>query len=160
MGEDPSHLLVLLGNLPCCAHGLVATEEKLVKSLTSDDLELSSPCSDFAVFPEVFVAKESSSLETEPSTTEAKLFPHDSAPKHTPWLLGSLILMGLDSYLLQLSPMSSLSTPLRAAIPVLHWMVYWWIYPGMRARISQFSSPLLHGAYFIVEKVCKYWFKI
>ncbi|KAJ9069593.1 hypothetical protein DSO57_1016899 [Entomophthora muscae] len=62
VGEEPSHLLVLLGNLPVCAHGLVATGGKVVKSLTSNDLALPSPSFDLAASPEDFATKVSPPL--------------------------------------------------------------------------------------------------
>ncbi|KAJ9054532.1 hypothetical protein DSO57_1013405 [Entomophthora muscae] len=69
------------------------------------------------------VSKVSSLLKTEPPVTTEEFSPTDPAPRRTPWLLGSLVLMGLDSYLPQLSPASSLWTPLQVVIPVLYWIV-------------------------------------
>ncbi|KAJ9085196.1 hypothetical protein DSO57_1016349 [Entomophthora muscae] len=56
-GSGLSNLLVLLGNLPGCAHGLVATGGKVIKSLTSDDLALPSPSFDLAAWPDDFAAQ-------------------------------------------------------------------------------------------------------
>ncbi|KAJ9068202.1 hypothetical protein DSO57_1031056 [Entomophthora muscae] len=44
----------------------------------------------------------------------------------TPWLLTGLMLMGLNTYFPQLFPVSSLWSPLQAAVPVLHWAASWW----------------------------------
>ncbi|KAJ9048042.1 hypothetical protein DSO57_1038974 [Entomophthora muscae] len=49
VGEDLSHLLHLLEDLPGHAQDLVATGGNLVKSLTCDDLVFSSPYSDHVV---------------------------------------------------------------------------------------------------------------
>ncbi|KAJ9069892.1 hypothetical protein DSO57_1014022 [Entomophthora muscae] len=47
-------------------------------------------------------------------------------PTCTPWLLTSLILVGLNAYFPQLSLVSFLWSPLQAAILVAHWMASWW----------------------------------
>ncbi|KAJ9060842.1 hypothetical protein DSO57_1026616 [Entomophthora muscae] len=47
-------------------------------------------------------------------------------PIRTPWLLTGLMLMSLNAYFPQLSPVYSLWSPLQAAVPVLHWAVSWW----------------------------------
>ncbi|KAJ9080969.1 hypothetical protein DSO57_1019364 [Entomophthora muscae] len=70
------------------------------------------------------------SPRTQLSRSQKKVWASKSPPpKHAPWLLSGMILMGLDSYFPHLSATSSLWTPLQAAIPVLHWMVSWWILP-------------------------------
>ncbi|KAJ9063474.1 hypothetical protein DSO57_1000061 [Entomophthora muscae] len=66
------------------------------------------------------------------------------APTRTPWLLTGLILMGLNAYFPQLSPVSSLWSPLRAAIPVAHWMASWWfVAPGWELNLVSLA-PLSH----------------
>ncbi|KAJ9052315.1 hypothetical protein DSO57_1035453 [Entomophthora muscae] len=46
-------------------------------------------------------------------------------PRHTSWLVLGMLLIGLNAYLLQLSPARSLWSPIQATIPVLHWMASW-----------------------------------
>ncbi|KAJ9061303.1 hypothetical protein DSO57_1021976 [Entomophthora muscae] len=66
------------------------------------------------------------------------------APTCTPWLLTSLILMGLNAYFPQLSLVFSLWSPLQAAIPVLHWMASWWfVTPGWELNLV-ILAPLSH----------------
>ncbi|KAJ9053062.1 hypothetical protein DSO57_1027838 [Entomophthora muscae] len=68
--------------------------------------------------------------------------PH--APSCAPWLITGLVLMGLDSYFPKLSPVSSLWSPLRAAIPVLHWVASWWfVSPGWEQNLVSLA-PLSH----------------
>ncbi|KAJ9068067.1 hypothetical protein DSO57_1032406 [Entomophthora muscae] len=55
----------------------------------------------------------------------------------TPWLLTGLVLMGLNVYFPQFSPVSSFWSSLRAAVPVLHWAASWWF-------VSLFSPSLSH----------------
>ncbi|KAJ9066235.1 hypothetical protein DSO57_1011564 [Entomophthora muscae] len=48
-----------------------------------------------------------------------------------PWLLAGLVLMGLNAYLPQLFPVSSLWSSLRVTVLVIHWTASWWfISPG------------------------------
>ncbi|KAJ9078086.1 hypothetical protein DSO57_1010458 [Entomophthora muscae] len=56
-------------------------------------------------------------------------------PSWVPWLLTGLVLMGLNTYLPQLSLMSFLWSPLRVAIPLIHWMA---------VRIINFNDPYNH----------------
>ncbi|KAJ9068807.1 hypothetical protein DSO57_1024996 [Entomophthora muscae] len=66
------------------------------------------------------------------------------APTCTPWLLTGLILMGLNAYFHQLSPVSSLWSPLQATVPVLHWMASWWfVSPGWEPNLVSLA-PLSH----------------
>ncbi|KAJ9073593.1 hypothetical protein DSO57_1014579 [Entomophthora muscae] len=108
---------------------ILAAREIVIKSLTCDNFEysaldlapsvspsLSSPMPPLPVVPGV---------QPQEDGLEVKEHP----PKRASWLLGGMILMGLDSYFPQLSAVSSLWMPLQAAIPVLHWMVSWWILP-------------------------------
>ncbi|KAJ9077842.1 hypothetical protein DSO57_1012880 [Entomophthora muscae] len=58
-----------------------------------------------------------------------------------PWVITSLVLMGLNSYFPQLSPVSSLWSPLRAAIPVLHWVASWWfVSPGREPNLRHITT--------------------
>ncbi|KAJ9072574.1 hypothetical protein DSO57_1026060 [Entomophthora muscae] len=67
-----------------------------------------------------------------PSPEESDLVPLEAlevlppTPSCALWLITGLVLMGLNSYFPQLSPVSSLWSPLRAAIQVLHWLASWW----------------------------------
>ncbi|KAJ9077685.1 hypothetical protein DSO57_1014307 [Entomophthora muscae] len=47
-GDNPTHFLYLLNNLPGRAQDLLVTEDYLFNSLTCDDLELLSPDSEIA----------------------------------------------------------------------------------------------------------------
>ncbi|KAJ9074425.1 hypothetical protein DSO57_1006684 [Entomophthora muscae] len=74
------------------------------------------------------------------------------APTCTPWLLTGLILMGLNAYFPQLFPVSSLWSPLQAAIPVAHWMVSWWfVAPGWEPNLVSLA-PLSHN-YLLLTKL-------
>ncbi|KAJ9057336.1 hypothetical protein DSO57_1023747 [Entomophthora muscae] len=62
----------------------------------------------------------------------------------TPWLLTGLALMALNAYFPQLSPVSSLWSPLQAAVPVLHWTASWWfVLPGWESNLVSLA-PLSH----------------
>ncbi|KAJ9069272.1 hypothetical protein DSO57_1020084 [Entomophthora muscae] len=79
-----------------------------------------------------------------PQAQEEDLGSQESAPKRAPWFLVGMLLMGLYSYFPRLSTMSSLWTPLQAAIPVLHWMASWWILPpGWEPNLVSLA-PLSH----------------
>ncbi|KAJ9072572.1 hypothetical protein DSO57_1026147 [Entomophthora muscae] len=116
-------------NIPGHTQNILTASENVVKSLTCDDLEysalnptpseypsLSSPTPPLPVV--LAVLSQGDGLEVK-----------EHPPKRANWLLGRMILIGLDSYFPQLSTVSSLWTPLQAAIPVLYWMVSWWIPP-------------------------------
>ncbi|KAJ9049200.1 hypothetical protein DSO57_1027138 [Entomophthora muscae] len=138
----------MFGDLPGQAQGILVTSENVVRSRTWDDLELSA----LETAPSM-----SSSLAPQcPSEVPVAQVPEEGLgiqePKCAPWLLGGMILMGLDSYFPQLSAGSSLWTPLQAAIPVLHWTVSWWILPpGWEPNLVSFfpsltpAIPLLLG---------------
>ncbi|KAJ9052953.1 hypothetical protein DSO57_1029032 [Entomophthora muscae] len=130
VGEDPSSLL----NLPS---GLLFSGEAVVKSLTCNNLD--SDVVDYALPAPVGEEMLMSSL---PSLEKSDLVPLQApvmlppAPTCTPWLLTSLMLMGLNMYFHPLSPVSSLWSPLQAAIPVLHWVVSWWfVLPGWEPNL-------------------------
>ncbi|KAJ9061421.1 hypothetical protein DSO57_1020911 [Entomophthora muscae] len=62
----------------------------------------------------------------------------------TPWVVTGLVLMGLNCYFPQLSPVSSFCSSLRAAIPVLHWVASWWfLLPGWEPNLVSLA-PLSH----------------
>ncbi|KAJ9073290.1 hypothetical protein DSO57_1018006 [Entomophthora muscae] len=46
------------------------------------------------------------------------------------WLLTGALVVALDAYFPPLSHPVSFGRSLRAAIPVLHWMVSWWLVPS------------------------------
>ncbi|KAJ9077410.1 hypothetical protein DSO57_1017032 [Entomophthora muscae] len=94
VGEDLTHLLHLLEDLPGCAQDLVATGGNLVKSLTCDDPVFSFPNSDHAALPEAGAPMVSPLLEVELPIPNVELPSHNLTPRCTPWLLGGLILMG------------------------------------------------------------------
>ncbi|KAJ9075052.1 hypothetical protein DSO57_1000335 [Entomophthora muscae] len=120
VGDNLSSLL----NFPS---GLLLSEEAVVKSLTYDNLDLDAvgyklPYSEGERMPmPPFPSQEESdpvplkALEVLPPTPSCALS-----------LITGLVLMGLNSYFPQLFPVSSLWSPLRAAIPVLHWLASWW----------------------------------
>ncbi|KAJ9062354.1 hypothetical protein DSO57_1011705 [Entomophthora muscae] len=126
VGTNPSQLMHMFENLPGRAQGILTTSENVVRSLTCNDLE-------FPALEPVSLTPPSLALSVPP--TEDPVTPDQGegldtqghAPKRATWLLGGMILMGLDFYFPQLSSASSLWTPLQATIPVLHWMVSWWI---------------------------------
>ncbi|KAJ9088347.1 hypothetical protein DSO57_1024041 [Entomophthora muscae] len=106
VGDNPSSLL----DLPS---GLFSSEEAVVKSLICDNLDLSAvdyaltaPVDEERLVPSLFSLEKDNSV---PLLTPVAVPP---APTRTPWLLIGLVLMGLNMYFLQLSPVSSLWSPL------------------------------------------------
>ncbi|KAJ9059504.1 hypothetical protein DSO57_1001576 [Entomophthora muscae] len=141
VGNNPSSLLHLPGEL-------LVSGETIVKSLTCDNLELFD--ADYAV-PTPTLEVESAS--TVLSLDKDNLVPLlafvvlPPAPTCIPWLLTGLVLMGLNTYFLQLSPTSSLWSPLQAAIPVLHWAASWWfILPVCEPNLVSLA-PSFTGVY-------------
>ncbi|KAJ9066244.1 hypothetical protein DSO57_1011571 [Entomophthora muscae] len=60
-----------------------------------------------------------------------------SAPTLNPWLLTGLVLMAMNAYFPQLSPVSSLWSPLQEVIPVLHWTASWlFVSPGWEPNLK------------------------
>ncbi|KAJ9079885.1 hypothetical protein DSO57_1030816 [Entomophthora muscae] len=133
--------------------GLLFSGEAVVKSLTCDDLDLdtvdhTSPVSEEAVppMPLLLSVVQSHSVPLGPSEV------FSPTPTRTPWLLTGLILMGLNAYFPQLSLMSSLWSPLQAAIPVLHWMASWWfVLPGWEPNLVSLA-PLSHSHHLMPAK--------
>ncbi|KAJ9066098.1 hypothetical protein DSO57_1012943 [Entomophthora muscae] len=137
VGEDPSSLL----NFPS---GLFLSGEAVMKSLTCDDLDLdvaddiSSPSKG-----------ERTSIHSLPSLERSNSVPLEAlevpppAASRAPWVITGLVLMGLNSHFPQLSPVSSLWSPLRAAIPVLHWAASWWfVSPGWEPNLVSLAPAL------------------
>ncbi|KAJ9060143.1 hypothetical protein DSO57_1034097 [Entomophthora muscae] len=145
VGTNPSQFMHILEDIPRQAQEILATSKNVVRSLTCDNLEfpthepnlsvppnLTPPIPPFFEAPVVLASEESEAVQ-------------ESAPKCASWLLGGMILMGLDSFFPQLSNVSSLWMPLQAAIPVLHWMVSWWILsPGWEPNLVSLA-PLSHS---------------
>ncbi|KAJ9071419.1 hypothetical protein DSO57_1037123 [Entomophthora muscae] len=144
VGADPGQFMLLLEDIPGRAQDILATSENVVRSLTCDDLKLT------ALNPAPLVTPNPTPLPFPPSEilvpliSEEDLDRQELRPKCVTWLLGGMLLMGLDSYFPRLSAVSSLWTPLQAAIPVLHWMVSWWILPpGWELKLVSLA-PLSH----------------
>ncbi|KAJ9086768.1 hypothetical protein DSO57_1000394 [Entomophthora muscae] len=75
------------------------------------------------------------------------------APSCAPWLITGLVLMGLNSYFPRLSPASSLWSPLRVVVPVLHWATSWWfVLPGWEPNLVS-SAPLSHKFMHLLENI-------
>ncbi|KAJ9080684.1 hypothetical protein DSO57_1022349 [Entomophthora muscae] len=145
VGANPDQFLHIFGDLTRQAQDVFTTSENVVSSLTCDDLEL--------VTSNISPSVSSGPPPPLPLSSEAPvvLVPggdkvvSESTPKCAPWLLSGMILMGLDFYFPRLSAVSSLWTPLQAAIPVLHWMVSWWILPpGWEPNLFSLA-PLSHN---------------
>ncbi|KAJ9061659.1 hypothetical protein DSO57_1018511 [Entomophthora muscae] len=120
VGDNPNCLLYLPEDLSGRAQDLFATGENLMKSLTCDNLDLSLPsfnlkslCNEVDLGHDIPTKKPKSIPQAAPALQEY-------APKRAPWLLEGMVMMGLNSYFSQLSSVSSLWTPVQAAIPVLH----------------------------------------
>ncbi|KAJ9076472.1 hypothetical protein DSO57_1025855 [Entomophthora muscae] len=139
MGDNPSTLLHLPGEL-------FISGEAVVKSLACDDLGLY--VDDYAISApslEELLATTPPSLEVNHLAPLQAPVELPSAPTCTPWLLAGLALMGLNAYFPRLSPVSSLWSPLQAAIPVLYWEVSWWfISPGWEPNLVSLA-PLSHS---------------
>ncbi|KAJ9062822.1 hypothetical protein DSO57_1006599 [Entomophthora muscae] len=139
VGNNPSSLL----HLP---DELLVLGKKIVKSLTCDNLEFSAedyampaPLLEMVLVPPILSSEKDNPA---PLLAPVGLPP---APTRTPWLLTGLVLMGLNAYFPQLSPVSSLWSLLRAAIPVLHWAASWWfISPGWEPNLVSLA-PLSHN---------------
>ncbi|KAJ9065895.1 hypothetical protein DSO57_1014937 [Entomophthora muscae] len=138
MSEAPSSLLSLPGSL-------LYSREAMVKSLTCNDLYLDDV--GYASLAPVGNKVPMSSLpDLEKSNSVPLRAPamSPSAPTCTPWLLTSLALMALNAYFPQLSPVSSLWSPLFEAVPVLHWMASWWfVLPEWEPNLVSLA-PLSH----------------
>ncbi|KAJ9080352.1 hypothetical protein DSO57_1025953 [Entomophthora muscae] len=135
----PSSLLSLTGSL-------LYSGEAVVKSLTCDDLDLE----DVNHAPPAPVGKKVP-MSPPPGLEKSELVPLcasailPSTPTCTPWLLTGLALMALNAYFPWLSPVSSLWSPLQAAVPVLHWTASWWfVLPGWEPNLVSLA-PLSHS---------------
>ncbi|KAJ9084866.1 hypothetical protein DSO57_1019644 [Entomophthora muscae] len=123
--ENPSHLLHLLNNLPGKSRNLFFTGETMVCSLICDNMEFSLPTEE----PMGHLYKDSHML----SPVEYVILPPldsmlptpEVLPRRTSWLVLGMLLMGLNVYIPQLSPVGSFWSPVQAAIQVMHWMTSW-----------------------------------
>ncbi|KAJ9070243.1 hypothetical protein DSO57_1010281 [Entomophthora muscae] len=142
----------ILENIPGRAQDILATSENVVRSLTCNNFKFS------ALDPVPSMTPSPAPLSSPPlEITAQQISEEDSGgqelgPKRAPWLLGGILLMVLDSYFPCLSAASSLWTPLQAAIPVLHWMVSWWVLlPGKEPKLV-ILAPLSHRGLFLKLK--------
>ncbi|KAJ9053993.1 hypothetical protein DSO57_1019009 [Entomophthora muscae] len=142
----------LRGKFPCLPgflwdlpSSLLFSGEAVLKSLTCNDLDLDT-------VDHTLLASKRDVSPTPPLTSAAKSNPvplvlpkvSSPTPSCTPWLLTDLMLMGLNAYFPQLSPVSSLCSPLQAAVPVLHWAASWWfVLPGWEPNLVSLA-PLSH----------------
>ncbi|KAJ9074744.1 hypothetical protein DSO57_1003398 [Entomophthora muscae] len=111
VSNNPPRLLHFAEDLPGRSQDLITSGEYLVKSLTCDDLDPS--LLDFS--PGLLYVEDS--LSSLPPMEEPQPIPQPT-PSHqapstqfTPWLLSGMALIGVNSYFPQLSPTSSLWTP-------------------------------------------------
>ncbi|KAJ9061270.1 hypothetical protein DSO57_1022326 [Entomophthora muscae] len=105
-GDSPTQILHLLTNLPGQAQDLLVTDKNLVKSLTSDSLELFFPDSDLINLPEMDPSMPSSPWRVIIPPTRKIWSPWRISPG-APGLLYAMVLMDLSTYFPHLSPMSS-----------------------------------------------------
>ncbi|KAJ9049118.1 hypothetical protein DSO57_1027903, partial [Entomophthora muscae] len=139
-GENPSSLLNLTS-------GLLFSGEAIVKRLTCNNLDL-----DVVDYALLTPAGEKILMSSLPSLEKTNSVPilvpvmPPPAPTCTPWLLTGLILMGLNAYFPQLSPVFPLWSPLQEAVPVLYWAAYWWFFLlGWEPNLVSLAPPLLHN---------------
>ncbi|KAJ9054088.1 hypothetical protein DSO57_1018214 [Entomophthora muscae] len=140
VGSNPSRFVHMFEDLPGRDQDILVTSENIVRSLICDDLEFYALKPVPSIFP--------MPLPSEAPVTQVQekgLGIQEPVPKRSLWLLSSMILMGLDSYFLQLSAISSLWTPLQVTIPVFHWMVSWWIIPPGWEPNLVILVPLSHN---------------
>ncbi|KAJ9048152.1 hypothetical protein DSO57_1037901 [Entomophthora muscae] len=134
-------------DIPGQAQDILATSENFMISLTCDDLEFPALKPAPSTPPVLACLMPLPSKDPIVQVLGEGLSIQESTPKRAPWLLSGMILMALDSYFPQLSDMSSLLPPLQAAIPVLHWMVSWWILPpGWEPNLVSLAPSLTSRA--------------
>ncbi|KAJ9086463.1 hypothetical protein DSO57_1003798 [Entomophthora muscae] len=137
VSDDPSSLLLFSSDL-------FTSSEAIVKSLTCNNLDLQSAESILpapsakgtSLYPPL-MQNDTDSV----SLQEMEVLP--LAPSHASWLVASLVLMGLNSYFPQLSPVFSLWSPLRVAVSVIHWVASWcFVSPGWELNLVSLSPSL------------------
>ncbi|KAJ9071917.1 hypothetical protein DSO57_1032532 [Entomophthora muscae] len=134
----------MFDDIPGHAQNILASSKNVLKSLTCNSLEYPAlnpaPSMSPSLAPPMPPLPVVPGVQAQEDSLEAK----EHSPKCASWLLGGMVLMGLDSYFPQLSSVSSLWTPLQEAIPVLHWIVSWWILPpGWEPNLVSLA-PLSH----------------
>ncbi|KAJ9074657.1 hypothetical protein DSO57_1004113 [Entomophthora muscae] len=137
VSDDPSSLLLFPGDL-------LTSGKAMVKSLTCDNLDLHSAepilPAPSAEGPLLSPPRMQDDIDSIP-LQETQVLP--LAPSCGPWLIVGFVLMGLNSYFPQLSPVSSLWSPLRAAVPVIHWVALWWfVLPGWEPNLVSLAPSL------------------
>ncbi|KAJ9054085.1 hypothetical protein DSO57_1018211 [Entomophthora muscae] len=143
-------------DIPGHTQNILATSKNVVKSLTCDNLKYSAlnlaPLMSPSLTPPMPPLPVVPGVQAQEDGLEAKEHP----PKRASWLLGGMILMGLDSYFPRLSSASSLWMPLQAAIPDLYWIVSWWILPPGWEPNSVSLAPLPHKYHveYLSQKKC------
>ncbi|KAJ9087952.1 hypothetical protein DSO57_1027972 [Entomophthora muscae] len=119
-GENLSHLLHLLDKFTGKSSSLLFTGETLVCSLTCNNVKFAlsteAPISHLYEDSQVPAPVESMAL---PPITSMPPTP-EVPPRCTSWLVLGVLLMGLNMYLPQLSPVGSFWSLVWAVIPVLH----------------------------------------
>ncbi|KAJ9078428.1 hypothetical protein DSO57_1006839 [Entomophthora muscae] len=120
------------------------TNENLVRSLTCDNIELSPLKKALLASQSLDSPMPPLPVDPDPAAQGEGLDVQEHTPMRTSWVLSGIILMSLDSYFPQISPASSLWTPLKAVIPVFHRMVSWWIHPPGREPNLVSLATLLH----------------
>ncbi|KAJ9050606.1 hypothetical protein DSO57_1013021 [Entomophthora muscae] len=113
--------------------------------LTCNELDLYSPGLDLCTpFVEEAFEPPILQLEDEVSGTQQASEVLECVLTRTPWLLVDMVLMGLNAYFPQLSPVFSLWSPFRAAVPVIHWTASWWfVSPGWEPNLVGLAPPSL-----------------
>ncbi|KAJ9069454.1 hypothetical protein DSO57_1018374 [Entomophthora muscae] len=146
IGANPNQFLHIFEDIPRRAQYILTTNENIVRCLVCDELEF--PASKQPPLRPKVCPAQRPSEDPIVQAQEDGLGTQESAPKSSPWLLGGMILMGLDFYFPQLSAVSSLWMPLQVAIPVLYWMVSWWILPpGWEPNLVSLSPSITFVVY-------------
>ncbi|KAJ9054184.1 hypothetical protein DSO57_1017324 [Entomophthora muscae] len=129
VGRDPECLICALDNLPAQVCAVLASGTTILHNLAPDE-------GDFAMVQEMPhyspVLMEETSLPgsvVEGYYAEPTLMLRLPDPSCTPWLLSWMLLVAVNTYFPSISSTFSFWTPVRAAIPALHWMISWWILP-------------------------------
>ncbi|KAJ9049647.1 hypothetical protein DSO57_1022266 [Entomophthora muscae] len=110
VGANPDQFVHLLENIPGCAQDIFAASENVARSLTCDDLKFSVLDSVPPMTPSPAIFPSPPSGIPVSQVSEEDLIGQELALKCALWLLGGMLLMGLDSYFPRLSTTSSLWT--------------------------------------------------
>ncbi|KAJ9070916.1 hypothetical protein DSO57_1002545 [Entomophthora muscae] len=122
VGKYPTKLLYLLKNLPGRAQNMLSTGDHLVKSLSSDEVDVSSvQMIPDNPFPKVVLASIPAYVGETPPLFDSPLHPVP-APGHTYWLLLAMLLMRINVYLPQMSPTLSLRQLFEKPF---QWYIFW-----------------------------------